>query len=266
MAVYVDDAVFPWRGRRWAHLLADDLDELHAFAARLGLPREIFQDLRSGAHYDVDARTRERALAMGAIAVSRTRDRVRMRAIIANARRQWSGRATVAAEPASLPATPADRQDPAMTDFDLSTPTPAQRERLAAALSPEERRVLLSHGTEAPFCGVFLDNKREGVYICRLCGLPLFRSSAKFDSGTGWPSFFAPYAERHLRRIRDTSHGMVRTEIVCARCDSHLGHVFPDGPPPTGERHCLNSVSLGFVDAGAPLPDPLGRGEGRPAA
>ena len=148
-----------------------------------------------------------------------------------------------------------------MSRFDLTPPSDAQRTALAAALPPEARRVLLAHGTEAPFCGAFLDNKREGVYVCRFCGLPLFRSSAKFDSGTGWPSFFAPYEESHLRRVRDTSHGMVRVEIVCARCDSHLGHVFPDGPPPTGERHCLNSVSLGFVDTSAPLPDPLGRGE-----
>ena len=91
MAVYVDNAVFPWRGRRWAHLMADTLDELHAFAARLGIPRHAFQDRRSGAHYDVDAATRLRALALGAVAVSRTTDRARMRAIIANARRQWSG-------------------------------------------------------------------------------------------------------------------------------------------------------------------------------
>lgn len=91
MAVYVDNAVFRWRGRRWAHLLADDLDELHAFAARLGLPRHAFQDKRSGAHYDIDTALRERALALGAIAVSRLQDRARMRAIIANARRQWSG-------------------------------------------------------------------------------------------------------------------------------------------------------------------------------
>lgn len=93
MAVYVDNAVFPWRGRRWAHLMADDLDELHAFAARLGMPRHAFQDKRSGAHYDIDEATRMRALALGAIAVSRTGDRARMRAIIANARRQWSGHA-----------------------------------------------------------------------------------------------------------------------------------------------------------------------------
>lgn len=148
-----------------------------------------------------------------------------------------------------------------MPDFDLTPPTADQRAALAAALSPEERRVLLSHGTEAPFCGAFLDNKREGAYVCRFCGLPLFRSSTKFDSGTGWPSFFAPYAAEHVKNIRDTSHGMVRIEIVCARCKSHLGHVFPDGPRPTGLRYCLNSVSLGFVGDGETLPDPLTRGE-----
>ncbi|KAF1721771.1 peptide-methionine (R)-S-oxide reductase MsrB [Pseudoxanthomonas wuyuanensis] len=147
-----------------------------------------------------------------------------------------------------------------MHAFDLTPPSQAQRQALAAQLSDEERRVLLQHGTEAPFCGVFLDNKLDGVYTCRLCGLPLFRSSAKFDSGTGWPSFFAPYDPAHVKTIRDTSHGMVRTEIVCARCDSHLGHVFPDGPPPTHERHCLNSVSLAFTERGQRLPDPLQRG------
>ena len=155
-----------------------------------------------------------------------------------------------------------------MSAFDLSPPTAEQRQARIAGLNPEERRVLLEHGTEAAFCGVFTDNKLEGTYTCRLCGLPLFRSSAKFDSGTGWPSFFAPFAPSHLRTIRDTSYGMVRTEIVCARCGSHLGHVFPDGPPPTFERHCLNSVSLGFTRAGEPLPDALERGgaEAQPVA
>ncbi|AJC46098.1 peptide-methionine (R)-S-oxide reductase MsrB [Xanthomonas sacchari] len=149
-----------------------------------------------------------------------------------------------------------------MSRFDLTPPTAAEREQLIGGLNAEERRVLLQHGTEAPFCGVFLDNKLEGVYTCRMCGLPLFRSSAKFDSGTGWPSFFAPYHPDHVREIRDTSHGMIRTEIVCARCDSHLGHVFPDGPPPSGERHCLNSVSLQFTEQGKALPNPLHRGGG----
>ncbi|MEN4902355.1 peptide-methionine (R)-S-oxide reductase MsrB [Luteimonas sp. TWI1416] len=147
-----------------------------------------------------------------------------------------------------------------MSSFDLRPPSTAERTALEADLSADERRVLLHHGTEAPFCGVFLDNKREGTYCCRLCGLPLFRSSAKFDSGTGWPSFFAPIDEAHIGRIRDTSHGMIRVEEVCARCGSHLGHVFPDGPPPTYERHCLNSVSLSFVATGESLPDPLARG------
>jgi peptide-methionine (R)-S-oxide reductase len=148
-----------------------------------------------------------------------------------------------------------------MAAFDLAPPSAEQRRALEAGLGADERRVLLEHGTESAFCGVFLDNKLDGVYCCRLCGLPLFRSSHKFDSGTGWPSFFATYDDAHVRTIRDTSYGMIRTEIVCARCGSHLGHVFPDGPPPTGARHCLNSVSLSFTEAGKALPDLLGRGE-----
>jgi peptide-methionine (R)-S-oxide reductase len=146
------------------------------------------------------------------------------------------------------------------TQFNLSPPSDAQRQKIEAGLSRAERHVLLQHGTEAAFCGVFLDNKKDGIYTCRFCGLPLFRSSAKFDSGTGWPSFFKPYDEAHIKRIRDLSYGMVRIEEVCARCGSHLGHVFPDGPPPTGERHCLNSVSLSFTVRGEKLPDVLGRG------
>lgn len=147
-----------------------------------------------------------------------------------------------------------------MTEFDLRPPSAAQRNAIIAGLTSEEHDVLLEHGTEGAFCGVFLDNHKDGVYTCRFCGLPLFRSSAKFDSGTGWPSFFKPYNEAHIRRVRDTSYGMVRVEEVCARCGSHLGHVFPDGPPPTGERHCLNSVSLSFTEQGEALPDVLGRG------
>jgi peptide-methionine (R)-S-oxide reductase len=153
-----------------------------------------------------------------------------------------------------------------VTAFDMTPPTADQRRQITTGLSDEERHVLLQHGTEAAFCGVFLDNKKEGIYTCRFCGLPLFRSSAKFDSGTGWPSFFKPYEEAHIKRIRDISYGMVRVEEVCARCGSHLGHVFPDGPRPTGERHCLNSVSLSFTEKGQALPDVLGRGAPEGAA
>lgn len=145
--------------------------------------------------------------------------------------------------------------------FDLTPPDAKQRRDLEAALTDEERGVLLDHGTERPFCGVLLNNKEKGAYCCRLCGLPLFRSGEKFESGTGWPSFTSPFDKAHLKNIEDTSYGMRRTEIVCARCGGHQGHVFPDGPPPTGLRYCINSVSLEFVAANAPFPDKLGRGE-----
>ena len=138
--------------------------------------------------------------------------------------------------------------------FDLGPLPKADRERLARGLSREERRVLLDHGTEPPFCGGLLSNKEAGIYACRLCALPLFRSGTKFESHTGWPSFYEPFDAEHITELRDTSYGMERVEIRCKRCDGHLGHVFPDGPRPSGLRYCLNSASLQFVPEGAPLP------------
>ena len=115
--------------------------------------------------------------------------------------------------------------------------------------------MLLDHGTEPPFCGGLLDNKEAGVYTCRLCGLPLFRSTTKFESGTGWPSFYESFDPDHITYLRDRSYGMERVEIRCRRCDGHLGHVFPDGPPPSGRRYCLNSASLEFVAGEPPASD-----------
>ena len=137
--------------------------------------------------------------------------------------------------------------------YDLTRLTAEQIDTLAAGFTPEERHVILHQGTERPFCGLLLDNKQPGAYACRLCGLPLFSSDAKFESGTGWPSFFQPFDPDHVLNIEDGSHGMRRVEIRCARCDAHLGHVFEDGPPPTHLRYCLNSVSMEFVVKGEPL-------------
>ena len=135
--------------------------------------------------------------------------------------------------------------------YDLDSFPAASREQRIKGLSAEERRVLLASGTEAPFCGGLLKEHGQGLFVCRLCDLPLFRSTDKFHSGTGWPGFTQSFDPEHVRKVSDLSHGMTRTEIRCARCDSHLGHVFPDGPPPIGERHCINSVSLRFVPEGS---------------
>ena len=136
------------------------------------------------------------------------------------------------------------------------TPLDAERiDELAKDLTDEERRIILNAGTEAPFCGTLLDNKKTGTYVCRLCKLPLFTSGSKFTSGTGWPSFFKPVDEAHVATKQDSSHGMTRNEILCARCAGHLGHVFPDGPEPTGLRYCVNSESLEFFEEGAEMPE-----------
>ena len=113
-------------------------------------------------------------------------------------------------------------------------------------LTPEEYRVLREKGTEAPFTGKYYLHKEKGVYACAACGAELFTSDMKFDSGCGWPSFDREIAGGKIIQKRDTSHGMIRIEILCANCNSHLGHIFDDGPTETGMRYCVNSVSLGF--------------------
>jgi len=114
------------------------------------------------------------------------------------------------------------------------------------SLTPEQYRVLREKGTERPFTGQYAETKTPGVYLCAACGLELFGAEAKFDSGCGWPSFFDPLNKEHVEEHEDRSHGMTRTEVTCSRCGGHLGHVFPDGPTPTGLRYCINSASLRF--------------------
>lgn len=129
----------------------------------------------------------------------------------------------------------------------MDTLTNKSLEEWKAALTPEEFQVCRLAGTERPFTGKFWDHHEKGTYQCVCCGKPLFRSDSKFDSGTGWPSFWEPATGSPVKQHEDVSHGMRRVEVLCAGCDAHLGHVFPDGPPPTGLRFCINSVSLSFT-------------------
>lgn len=128
----------------------------------------------------------------------------------------------------------------------MSDSTLKNDEYWRSKLSPEEYRICREKGTERPFTGKYLENKDPGTYVCRCCGEPLFDAATKFDSGSGWPSFYQPLATDAVEEQRDLSLGMVRTEALCENCGSHLGHVFPDGPEPTGMRYCINSVSLDF--------------------
>lgn len=121
-------------------------------------------------------------------------------------------------------------------------------EELRSRLSDEQYRVTQHQGTERPFTGRYVDHKEDGTYRCICCGASLFSSEHKYDSGSGWPSFWLPLAGDTVEARRDTSHGMIREEVVCSRCGAHLGHVFEDGPQPTGLRYCINSASLDFTD------------------
>ncbi|MGI8468459.1 MAG: peptide-methionine (R)-S-oxide reductase MsrB [Pyrinomonadaceae bacterium] len=153
-----------------------------------------------------------------------------------------------------IPKTSSTEKETSASGYDIMPISAEKREELAQNLTEEQRDILLNHGTEPPFCGNLTDNKQDGTYACRLCGLPLFRSDSKFHSKSGWASFYQPFDKDHIRYLRDTKYGMARTEIRCSRCDGHLGHVFDDGPPPTGQRYCMNSASLEFFPEDEEVP------------
>jgi methionine-R-sulfoxide reductase len=150
---------------------------------------------------------------------------------------------------------------PSHVVIDLAkTPVKHSEAEWQSRLTARQYQVARQQGTEPSFQNEYWDHHGDGVYFSVCSDTPLFDSRDKFESGTGWPSFFDPIDRQHVAFVRDSSYGMVRVEIRCARCEGHLGHVFDDGPPPTGERYCMNSVSMRFVAEGDPLPDALGRG------
>ncbi len=165
--------------------------------------------------------------------------------------------APAASTGASATITPAADRAPAPNPGSGAMPENQKPEKIVRSdeewkqiLTPEQYRVLRQQGTERAFTGEYNAEKTPGTYVCAGCGLELFHSETKFDSGTGWPSFYRPLHEANVEQQTDTSHGMERTEVHCGRCGGHLGHVFPDGPKPTGLRYCLNSVSLKLVPEG----------------